>query len=168
MDASSAITLFGGLGFFLLGVHHLTEGLKGLAGDSLQRALRTIVAGRFSAIAFGAVFTALIQSSSATVLTVIGFVSAGLVTFSQAVGVLIGATLGTTTTPWMVAFFGFRMQISAAAMPILGVGAFLASGDHTWRAAVTVSAPRPLKPIANRLLDKWVARPFVRAARIAL
>lgn len=125
MDTSSAITLFGGLGFFLLGVHHLTEGLKGLAGDSLRRALQTIVAGRFSAIAFGAVFTALIQSSSATVLTVIGFVSAGLVTFSQAVGVLIGATFGTTTTPWMVAFFGFRMQISAAAMPILGVGAFL-------------------------------------------
>jgi phosphate:Na+ symporter len=125
MDASSAITLFGGLGFFLLGVHHLTEGLKGLAGDWLRRALQTIVAGRFSAIAFGAVFTALIQSSSATVLTVIGFISAGLVTFSQAVAVLIGATLGTTTTPWMVAFFGFRMQISAAAMPILGVGAFL-------------------------------------------
>ena len=167
MDTSSSITLFGGLGFFLLGVNHLTEGLKGLAGDSLQRALRTIVAGRFSAIAFGAVFTALIQSSSATV-PVIGFVSAGLVTFAQAVGVLIGATFGTTTTPRMVAFFGFRMQISAAAMPILGVGAFLASGDHTWRAAVTVSAPRPLKLISNRLLDKWVARPFVRAARIAL
>ena len=86
---------------------------------------RPLVAGRFSAIMFGAIFTALIQSSSATVLTVIGFVSAGLISFSQAVGVLIGATFGTTTTPWMVAFFGFRMQISAAAMPILGVGAFL-------------------------------------------
>lgn len=125
MDATSAITILGGLGLFLLGIHHLTEGLKGLAGDSLRRALQTLVRGRFSAIVFGAVFTALIQSSSATVLTVIGFVSAGLVSFSQAIGVLIGATFGTTTTPWMVAFFGFRMQISTAAMPILGVGAFL-------------------------------------------
>jgi len=104
MDTSSSITLFGGLGFFLLGVHHLTEGLKGLAGDSLRRALQTIVAGRFTAIAFGAVFTALIQSSSAT-------------------------TPGTPPSP---------------------------------------SVPRPSKLIANRLLDKWVARPFVRAARIAL
>ncbi len=92
MDASSAMTILGGLGLFLLGIHHLTEGLKGLAGDSLRRALQTLVRGRFSAVAFGAIFTALIQSSSATVLTVIGFVSAGLVNFPQAIGVLIGAT----------------------------------------------------------------------------
>lgn len=125
MNASDATTILGGLGLFLLGIHHLTDGLKGLAGDSLRRALQTLVRGRLSAVAFGAVFTALIQSSSATILTVIGFVSAGLVTFSQAIGVLIGATFGTTTTPWMVAFFGFRVQISSFAMPILGVGAFL-------------------------------------------
>ncbi len=125
MDISDATTILGGLGLFLLGIHHLTEGLKGFAGDSLRQALQTLVRGRFSAILFGAIFTALIQSSSATVLTVIGFVSAGLVSFPQAVGVLIGATFGTTTTPWMVAFFGFRVQISSFAMPILGVGAFL-------------------------------------------
>ena len=58
-------------------------------------------------------------------MTVIGFVSAGLVTFPQAIGVLIGATFGTTTTPWMVAFFGFRVQIASFAMPMVGVGAFL-------------------------------------------
>jgi phosphate:Na+ symporter len=125
MDASSAIVILGGLGLFLLGIHHLTEGLKGLAGDSLRRALQALVRGRFSAILFGAVFTALVQSSSATILTVLGFVAAGLIEFSDAIGVLIGATFGTTTTPWMVAFFGFRVQISAVAMPILGVGAFL-------------------------------------------
>ena len=125
MDTSSAMTILGGLGLFLLGIHHLTEGLKGLAGDALRRALQTLVRGRLSAIMFGAIFTALIQSSSATVMTVIGFVSAGLVSFSQAIGVLIGATFGTSTTPWMVAFFGFRMQISTVAMPILGVGGFL-------------------------------------------
>jgi phosphate:Na+ symporter len=125
MNASSAVTIVGGLGLFLLGVHHLTEGLKGLAGDSLRRALQAMVGGRFSAIVSGALFTVLIQSSTATTLTVIGFVSAGLVTFAQAVGVIIGATFGTTSTPWLVAIFGFRLRISAFAMPMIGIGAFL-------------------------------------------
>jgi len=125
MNASSVVTLVGGLGLFLLGIHHLTEGLKGLAGDSLRRALQTLVAGRLSAVVYSALFTVAIQSSTATTLTVIGFVSAGLVTFSQAVGVIIGATFGTTSTPWLVAIFGFRVSISAGALPMLGIGAFL-------------------------------------------
>ena len=81
MNASSVVTVVGGLGLFLLGVHHLTEGLKGLAGDSLRRTLQAMVGGRLSAIISGALFSALLQSSTATTLTVIGFVSAGLVTF---------------------------------------------------------------------------------------
>lgn len=125
MTAASAIALLGGLGLFLLGIHHLTEGLKGIAGDSLRRTLQWIVSGRFSAVASGAAFTAAIQSSTAAILTVIGFVSAGLLTFSQAVGVIIGATLGTTSTPWLVAVFGFRIRIADAALPILGIGALL-------------------------------------------
>jgi phosphate:Na+ symporter len=125
MNASTVVTLLGGLGLFLLGIHHLTEGLKGLAGDSLRRALQTFTSGKLSAIVSGAVFTAIIQSSTAAIMTVLGFVSAGLVTFSQAIGVMIGATLGTTSTPWLVAIFGFRIRIAAAAMPILGVGALL-------------------------------------------
>src|SRR5262245_12896078 len=125
MDAYAVVKLLGGLGMFLLGIHHLTEGLKGLAGDSLRRTLQQVVSGRFSAVSAGVVFTALVQSSTAATLTVIGFVSAGLVTFPQAVGVIVGATLGTTTTPWMVAFFGFRVSVSAGALPLLGIGAFL-------------------------------------------
>jgi len=125
MNATSAVTLLGGLGLFLLGIHHLTEGLKGLAGDSLRRGLQRLVSGRFSAVASGAVFTAVIQSSTAAILTVIGFVSVGLVTFSQAIGVIMGATLGTTSTPWLLAIFGFRVRIATAALPILGVGALL-------------------------------------------
>src|SRR5262245_57387776 len=125
MNASATVTLLGGLGLFLLGIHHLTEGLKGLAGDSLRRALQRLVSGRFSAVLSGALFTAVIQSSTAAILTVIGFVNAGLVTFSQAVGMIIGATLGTTSTIWLVAIFGLRFRISAAALPMLGVGAFL-------------------------------------------
>src|SRR6516225_1535165 len=125
MNASATVTLLGGLGLFLLGIHHLTEGLKGLAGDSLRRALQRLVSGRFSAVVSGALFTAVIQSSTAAILTVIGFVSAGLVTFVQAVGVIIGATFGTTSTPWLVAIFGFRLRIAAFAMPMVGAGAFL-------------------------------------------
>ncbi len=125
MNASSAVTIVGGLGLFLLGVHHLTDGLKSLAGDSLRRALQTLVAGRLSSVISGVLFTVASQSSTATTLAVIGFVSAGLVTFSQAVGVIIGATLGTTSTPWLVAIFGFRVSISAGALPMLGIGAFL-------------------------------------------
>jgi phosphate:Na+ symporter len=125
MNPSSAVTLVGGLGLFLLGIHHLTEGLKSLAGDSLRRALQMLVGGRLSAVVSGAVFTVAIQSSTATTLTVVGFVSAGLVTFSQAVGVIVGATFGTTSTPWLVAIFGFRVSVSAFAMPMLGIGAFL-------------------------------------------
>ena len=119
------VTVVGGLGLFLLGIHHLTEGLKGVAGDSLRRALQAMVGGRLSAIVSGALFTVLIQSSTATTLAVIGFVSAGLVTFAQSVGVMIGATFGTTSTPWLVAIFGFRLRISAFALPMLGIGAFL-------------------------------------------
>src|SRR5271170_632435 len=125
MNATATVTIVGGLGLFLLGIHHLTEGLKGLAGDSLRRALQTLVGGRLSAVVAGALFTVAIQSSTATTLTVIGFVSAGLVTFSQAVGVIIGATFGTTSTPWLVAIFGFRLRISVFALPMLGIGAFL-------------------------------------------
>lgn len=125
MNASATVTLLGGLGLFLLGIHHLTEGLKGLAGDSLRRALQRLVSGRFSAVLSGAFFTAVIQSSTAAILTVIGFVSAGLVNFAQAVGMIIGATLGTTSTLWLVAVFGLRFRISAAALPMLGIGAFL-------------------------------------------
>ena len=124
MNTSSAVTLVGGLGLFLLGIHHLTEGLKGLAGDSLRRALQTLVAGRLSAVVSGALFTVAIQSSTATTLTVIGFVSAGLVTFSQAVGVIIGATFGTTSTPWLVAIFGFRLRVSAFAYQCSGSAPF--------------------------------------------
>src|SRR6516164_871740 len=125
MSTSSAISLVGGIGLFLLGVHHLTEGLKSLAGDSLRRALQTLVAGRLSAVVSGALVTVASQSSTATTLTVIGFVSAGLVTFQQAVGVIVGATFGTTSTPWLVAIFGFRVSVAAAAMPMVGIGAFL-------------------------------------------
>jgi len=125
VDAAVVVNLLGGIGLFLLGIHHLTEGLKGLSGDSLRRTLQRLISGRFSVVASGVILTVATQSSTATILTVIGFVGAGLVTLTQAIAVNMGATLGTTSTPWMVAILGLRVQIATAALPILGVGAFL-------------------------------------------
>src|SRR5262249_9062305 len=124
-DASVVVLLLGGIGLFLLGIHHLTEGLKGLSGDSLRRTLQRFVSGRFSAVMSGVLLTLATQSSTATILAVIGFVCAGLVTLPQAIAVNMGATLGTTSTPWMVAVLELRLRMSEAALPILGVGAFL-------------------------------------------
>src|SRR5262245_504160 len=141
MDTTALLKVLGGLGLFLLGIRDLTEGLKSLAGDSLRRALQTLVSGRFSAVAFGALFTAAIQSSTATILTAIGFVSAGLITFPQAVGINMGATLGTTSTPWLVAIFGFRIRIALVALPILGIGALLwIVGRGRWRSLGAILA----------------------------
>src|SRR5215475_6864313 len=115
MDASLVVMLLGGIGMFLLVIHHLTEGLKGLSGDSLRRILQRVVSGRVSAVVSGGVLTVATQSSTATILTVLGFVGAGLITLPQAIAVNIGATVGTTSTPWMVAFFGLRLQIATLA-----------------------------------------------------
>jgi phosphate:Na+ symporter len=87
--------------------------------------LQRFVSGRLSAVASGAVLTVVTQSSTATIFTVIGFVGAGLITLSQAIAVNMGATLGTTSTPWMVAILGLRFRIATAALPILGLGALL-------------------------------------------
>jgi phosphate:Na+ symporter len=125
MSADSMIALAGGLGMFLLGIHHLMEGMKGFAGDSLRQALQKLVAGKWSGLVSGALFTALVQSSSAAVLTLIGFVSAGLISHTQAVAVVLGANLGTTATTWLVAVLGFKVEVSAAALPMIGLGGFL-------------------------------------------
>lgn len=117
--------LLGGIGLFLLGMILLTDGLKAVAGDSLRRVLSRFVRGPFSALFSGAIVTILVQSSSATTLTTIGFVSAGLLTFPQAVGVLFGANLGTTSTGWIVAVLGLKISVGKLALPLIGVGALL-------------------------------------------
>jgi phosphate:Na+ symporter len=103
----------------------LTDGLKAVAGDTLRRVLSRFVRGIFSALFSGAAVTILVQSSSATTLATIGFVSAGLLTFPQAVGVLFGANLGTTSTGWIVAVLGLKISVGKLALPVIGVGALL-------------------------------------------
>lgn len=127
--------LVGGIGLFLLGMVLLTDGLKSFAGDALRQALLRFTGRPLKAFASGALVTALVQSSSATTVTVIGFVSAGLLTFPQAVGVVFGASLGTTGTSWLVSVVGLKISVGFYALPLVGVGAFsmlLARGR--WRA----------------------------------
>lgn len=116
-------TLLGGIGLFLLGMVLMTDGLKAAAGDALRKGLERLTGGAGRAMMSGVAVTALIQSSSATVLTTIGFVSAGLLTFTQAVGVIFGANVGTTSTGWIVAVLGLKVDIAALALPLVGVGA---------------------------------------------
>jgi phosphate:Na+ symporter len=123
----AALSMLGGVGIFLVGMHLLTEGLSAAAGRSLRQGLSRATKGRLSAILTGAGVTALVQSSSATTLATIGFVSVGLLTFQQAVGVIFGANVGTTVTSWMVSLIGLNVKIDAFALPLVGTGALLRS-----------------------------------------
>lgn len=126
--------LVGGIGLFLMGMVLMTDGLKAFAGDSLRRALMRFTGTPWKAFGSGALVTTLVQSSSATTVTVIGFVSAGLITFPQAVGVVMGASLGTTSTGWIVAGLGLKVSVGFYALPLVGIGAFLRIlGRGRWR-----------------------------------
>jgi phosphate:Na+ symporter len=128
------MTTLGGLGLFLLGMMVMTEGLKSLAGESLHSWLTRFTHSPSTGAMTGTVATAVLQSSSATTVTTVGFVAAGLLTFPQALGIIFGANLGTTITGWMVAVFGFKLKIGAAALPVIFVGAMLRMfGRGRWR-----------------------------------
>ncbi len=120
-----AFGLLGGIGLFLLGMTLLTDGLKSFAGDNLRMALLRFTDKPSKAFAAGALVTALVQSSSATTVTVIGFVSAGLLAFTPAVSVVLGASLGTTATGWLVSVVGLKVSVGFYALPLIGIGAFL-------------------------------------------
>lgn len=118
-------SVIGGVGLFLLGMILMTDGLKALAGDALRSILSKYTTNRYSAVGAGAGITALVQSSSATTLATIGFVSAGLLPFSNAVGVNIGAALGTTSTGWIVSLLGLKLSIGKLMLPVIGIGAIM-------------------------------------------
>lgn len=129
-----AFQLIGGIGLFLLGMVLLTDGLKAFAGDALRAALVRFTGTPGKAFASGTLVTLLVQSSSATTVTLIGFVSAGLITFPQAIGVVMGASLGTTGTGWVIAVLGLKVSVGFYALPLVGVGAFMKLlGRGRWR-----------------------------------
>ncbi len=109
--------LLGGLALFLFGMEQMSDGLKAAAGDSMKDLLSKLTKNRFSAAITGAVVTAVIQSSSVTTVLVVGFVSAGLMTMVQSIGVIMGANVGTTITAQIVAF-----KVEKAALLMIAVG----------------------------------------------
>lgn len=121
----------GGLGLFLMGMWLMTEGLREAAGPALKRILARWTSSAFRGFLTGFGLTSLVQSSSAVTVATIGFANAGFLTLSQAVWVIYGTNLGTTMTGWIVSVFGFRLDIAAAALPMVGLGMILrlASGQ---------------------------------------
>lgn len=106
MDFFNVLSLFGGLAFFLFGMNYMGDGLAKLTGGRMERTLERMTSGRIRAVALGAGVTAVIQSSSATTVMVVGFVNSGIMKLKQAVGVIFGANIGTTLTAWIFSLSG--------------------------------------------------------------
>lgn len=119
------LQITGSLGLFLYGMKIMGEGIQKTAGDRLQRALNFMTGNRFVGVLTGFLVTAIIQSSSATTVMVVSFVNAGLLTLTQSIGVIMGANIGTTVTAWIVSLIGFKLHVSALALPAIGIGFIL-------------------------------------------
>lgn len=108
MNIFSIFSLFGGLALFLYGMNILGAGLDKVAGGKLERILEKLTSNPLSAVALGTIVTAIIQSSSATTVMVVGFVNSGIMKLSQAIGIIMGANLGTTATAWILSLSGIE------------------------------------------------------------
>ncbi len=120
-----AFQIIGSLGLLLYGMKLLSDGIQKSAGDSLHRILNFMTGNRFMAVLTGLGITGIIQSSGATTVMTVSFVNAGLLSLTQAIGVIFGANIGTTVTAWIVSFFGFNFKIALFAIPAFGIGFFL-------------------------------------------
>ena len=114
--------LLGALGLFLYGMKVMSDALLKLAGNRMRSFLAVTTSNRFYALLTGFTVTTVIQSSSATTLMVVSFVNAQLLTLTEAVGVIMGANIGTTVTAWLISILGFKVNMSSIALPLLGVG----------------------------------------------
>ena len=117
------LSLIGALGFFIFGMKIMSDGIQKFAGDQMRSILRQITQNRFAGILTGFGTTAIIQSSSATTVMIVSFVNAGLLSLRQAIGVIMGANIGTTVTAFLLLAFGFgKFSISDYSLPIIAVG----------------------------------------------
>lgn len=114
------LCLLGAVGLFLYGMKVMSEGLQKAAGDRLRNILSAMTRNRFSGLLTGFGITALIQSSSASTVMVVSFVNAGLMTLAQSMAVIMGANVGTTFTAWVIALFGFKVNMSLFILPLIG------------------------------------------------
>lgn len=115
------LSLLGAVGLFLYGMKVMSEGLQKAAGDRLRNILSAMTRNRFSGLMTGFGITALIQSSSASTVMVVSFVNAGLMTLAQSMAVIMGANVGTTFTAWVIAIFGFKVDVSLVVLPLIGI-----------------------------------------------
>lgn len=116
------LKLLGSLGLFLYGMTLMSEGLQKVAGDKMRAILAAMTSNSLKRILTGLFITSIIQSSSATTVMVVSFVNAGLLSLTQSIGVIMGANIGTTVTAWIVTLLGFKMDISAISIPLVGLG----------------------------------------------
>ncbi|MGL4292663.1 MAG: Na/Pi cotransporter family protein [Bacteroidales bacterium] len=124
------LKLIGSLGMFLYGMKIMSEGLQKVAGDKLRNILTAMTRNRVMGMFTGILITALIQSSSATTVMVVSFVNAGLLSLAQSISVIMGANVGTTVTAWIISIFGFKVNISIFALPLIGLAIpFIFSGN---------------------------------------
>lgn len=107
---------------FLYGMNMMSSGLQKAAGNRLRNLLSAMTSNYFKGVMTGLGITSIIQSSSATTVMVVGFVNAALLTLDQAIGVIMGANIGTTVTAWFISLLGFKMDISVLAVPLMAVG----------------------------------------------
>ena len=114
--------LVGALGFFIYGMKVMSDGIQKVAGSKMRSILSKMTSNRFLGVATGFMITALLQSSSATTVMIVSFVNAGLLTLVESIGVIMGANVGTTITAWLISLLGFKVKISAIALPIIAIG----------------------------------------------
>lgn len=122
MGILQIFTLLGALGMFLYGMNLMSSGLQKAAGERLRGFLSAMTSNPLKGVLTGLGITTIIQSSSATTVMVVSFVNAGLLTLAQAIGVIMGANIGTTVTAWMVSWLGFKADISILAVPLMLFG----------------------------------------------
>ena len=133
MGILQLFTLLGALGMFLYGMNLMSSGLQKAAGEKLRGFLSAMTSNPFKGVLTGLGITSIIQSSSATTVMVVSFVNAGLLTLAQAIGVIMGANIGTTVTAWMVAWLGFKSDISVLAVPLMIFGFLFSNSKRDQR-----------------------------------
>ena len=117
----SVLILIGALGFFIYGMKLMSDGIQKIAGNKMRNILGAITGSRFGGVFTGFAVTSVIQSSSATTVMVVSFVNAGLLSLVQAIGLIMGANIGTTITGWLVSLFGFKIVIADLALPLIAI-----------------------------------------------
>ena len=116
------LKLIGALGFFIYGMKVMSDGLQKAGGSKMRQILGGMTSNRYFGVLTGFLITALLQSSSATTVMTVSFVNAGLLTLVESAGVMMGANIGTTITAWIISILGFKVKMSAIALPIIAFG----------------------------------------------